>query len=424
VLSVEERFMIQDLYRKGVSISEIARRTACDRKTVRRAIAEPLVPEPREGRRTAHKLDAFVDYLHKRMEEGVLNAHKLYGEIVSMGYQGGESQLRALLRPWRCERLPKATVRFETEPGQQGQVDWGSFGFIEHQGRRRRLCGLVMTLGWSRAMYLEYTVSADCAHFLRCHLHAFHYFAGVPAEVLHDNLKTAVLSRDETGAIHWNPRYLDFAGYYGFTPRACRPYRAQTKGKVESGIKYVKGNFWPGLHFTDLDDLNHQARVWLDTVANVRVHGTTNEVPFERLSGESLASIAAKPDYDTDLIAYARASKDCLVSFEGNFYSVPALYHGDRLKLRASESGILTALNEGDEPVAKHHLSSGHRQRIVDPSHYETLMRRPEQHTVLPAAQIVTPEPQLTIHDAPEVQARDLHCYEQMLPPLPEAVLP
>ena len=162
-------------------------------------------------------------------------------------------------------------MRFETEPGEQAQVDWGHFGFIEHHGRQRRLYAFVMTLGWSRAMYVEFTTSTDATWWLRCHVHAFHYFGGVPKVVLHDNLKTAVLSRDADGTVHWNPRYLDFADYYGFTPQACRPYRAQTKGKVEAGIRYVRGNFWPGLRFVDLADLNRQGRDWLDFTAN-RAH--------------------------------------------------------------------------------------------------------------------------------------------------------
>lgn len=126
------------------------------------------------------------------------------------------------------------------------------FGTLQQHARQQRLYAFVMTLGWSRMLYLEFTFSTDLAWWLRCHQHAFAYFGGVPREVLHDNLKTAVLARDGAGGIHWQPRYLDFAQYYGFQPRACQPYRAQTKGKVENSIKYIRGNFWPGLQLTDL----------------------------------------------------------------------------------------------------------------------------------------------------------------------------
>jgi len=127
-------------------------------------------------------------------------------------------------------------------PFEQGQVDWGYFGFITHQGRTYRLYAFVMTLGWSRASYLHFTISADTTWFIRCHLHAFAYLGGVPKRLLYDNLKSVVLRRDAEDVVHWNPRFLDFADVAGFAPQACKPYRPQTKGKVENGVKYVRGN--------------------------------------------------------------------------------------------------------------------------------------------------------------------------------------
>ena len=216
---VEERFMIKDMYRTGVTISDIARRTGHDRKTIRTIVNGPVSPVPQKRRGRAKKLDCFVAYLEKRMAEGVLNCTKLCAELRQQGYQGSTGLIRNFVRPYREKRRQEATVRFETLPGEQAQVDWGHFGFIAHQGRRRRLYGFVMTLGWSRACYLEFTVSTDMACWLRCHVHAFHYFGGVPRVILHDNLKTAVLKRDAAGTIHWNRHYLDFADYYGFSPR-------------------------------------------------------------------------------------------------------------------------------------------------------------------------------------------------------------
>ena len=226
---------------------------------------------------------------------GGMECRTLYTEIKLRGYTGSETQVRAWVHPLREARLSQATVRFETEPGKQAQVDWGSFGFIEHHGRRRRLYAFVMTLGWSRTMYVDFISSTDTATWLRCHVHAWHYFGGVPRVVLHDNLKTAVLERGAEGSIQRNPRYLDLPDYYGFSLRACQPYRAQTKGKVESGIRYLRGNFWPGLRFVDLPDLNRQCRDWLDLTANRRVHGTTGEVPFDRLAGEQLQPLRREP---------------------------------------------------------------------------------------------------------------------------------
>lgn len=132
-----------------------------------------------------------------------------------------------------------------------------------------------------------------------------------------------MISRDSQGRIRWNERYLDFATNMGFRPRACRPYRAQTKGKVERAISYVQQNFWCGLKFTDLDDLNAQAQAWANSVANVRVHGTTGEVPFVQLPHEALQPFDGQR-YDTSIKTERYASRDCLVSYDGNFYSVPA----------------------------------------------------------------------------------------------------
>jgi transposase len=417
MLTVEERFMLKDWFRKGLSISEIARLSGHDRKTVRALLEEPLLPQRKPRRAKSSKLDAFREYLGKRMAEGVYNARKLCQEIQGQGYEGSESLVRAWVQGLRPARpSQKATVRFETAPGQQAQIDWGHFGVIEHYGRLRHLYAFVMTLGWSRAMYLEFTVSADIAWFLRCHVHAFHYFGGVTREMLHDNLKTAVLGRDAEGHVHWHPRYLDFAQYYGFSPHACQPYRAQTKGKVERGIRYVRGNFWVGLHFTDLANLNQQARVWLDKVANCRRHGTTGQIPAERLPLEGLQPLGAKPDYDTSLISYRRSSRDCLLSYEGNYYSVPSEYALQRLQVKETEEGQLIILSTSNEEIARHALCHQHQQRVVEPGHYAHIrpLSRLSQHP-LTAQIIVPPSETVTLPAAPTVEVRPLRVYEQAL---------
>jgi transposase len=415
MLKVEDRFMIKDMHRRGMAISDIARITGRDRKTIRGIVNGPVNPPPTERKARAKKIDPFVPYLEKRIEEGVLNGNKLFDEIRRQGYQGGKTMLKYFLQPYREARRQEATVRFETEPGEQAQVDWGHFGLIEHQGRRRRLYGFVMTLGWSRASYLEFTVSTDTARWLRCHVHAFRYLGGVPRVVLHDNVKTAVLERRAGENIHWNPRYLDFAHYYGFTPKACRPYRAQTKGKVESGIRYVRGNFWPGLRYFDLDDLNEQAKGWLDLTANVRVHGTTGEVPFERLALEPLQSMAGKPDYDTSLISFRCVSKDCFISYEGNYYSVPAKYARNRVEVKETEDGQLIILHAEDGEIARHRVIAGRNRRVTVDAHYENISSRARPARRATAIQVLPPDDWGDLPLAPEVESRPLAWYDQVL---------
>jgi transposase len=415
MLSVEEQFMIKELYRKGVSISAIAQRTGRDRKTIRRIVQRALMPTPtprRPRKPRARKLDPYIPYLEQRIQDGVLNAEKLFTELRAQGYPGGRSQVKAFVQPFR-QRQPAITVRFETRPGEQAQVDWGHFGFLAQDGRRRRLYGFIMTLGWSRAMYLEFTLSADIAWFLRCHLHAFRYFGGLPRHLLYDNLKSVVLDRAPDGTIHWNPRYLDFAGLLGFTPRACKPYRAQTKGKVESGIKYVRYNFWPGLRFTDLADLNQQALTWLNTVANPRVHGTTGEVPFARLPQEALRPLPEPLFYDRSVITTRRSTHDCFISYDGNCYSVPTNAACQPLIVKETEGGDLIISTPHGQEVARHRLGQGSKQRVAQPGHLPT---RPVPSSPRSRPQAIqvggsAPHP----WSMPVVEVRPLHVYDQVL---------
>jgi transposase len=420
MLTVEERFVIKDLAHSGVSISEIARRTGHDRKTVRRAVQDPLLPPAVPPRRTwqQHKLDPYQPYLEQRIAAGVLNAHKLFGELRARGYPGGESQVKAFVQRFRQPAAPLATVRFETPPGEQAQVDWGHFGLIQHHGQAHRLYAFVMTLGWSRTLYLEFTISADSTAFLRGHLHAFTYFGGVPRQVLHDNLKSAVLARRPDGTVQWHPRYLDCASACGFTPRACPPYRAQTKGKVERGIGYVRGNFWVGLTYGDLADLNAQARTWLDTVANVRVHGTTHAVPFQRLAAEELQPLDGVRRYDTSVVLTRQASREGLIRYGGNAYSVPSACVGQRLLVRLTEQeDLIVCTAQGDE-VARHRLVAGTHQQIVVPTHLPrrsvSLLPAPTPPAAQQRSEPIAPDGTLQRY-APTVEVRPLQVYEQLL---------
>lgn len=414
MLTIEERFMIKDLYRTGVSISEIARRTGHDRKTIRSLLQAPVVPVRPPRTRAAHKIDPYVPYLEQRLQAGVVNARKLYAEIRQQGYPGKETQVRDFVQPFRAARTPHATLRFETEPGEQAQVDWGHFGRIRHHDRMHALYGFVMTLGWSRTMYLEFTVSMDATAFLRCHLHAFAYFGGIPRQILHDNLKTAVLGRAADGTIHWQPRYLDFADYYRFSPRACQPYRPQTKGKVESSIRYVRGNFWPGLTFSTLVDLNQQGYTWLNGVANVRRHGTTGAAPFSRLPQEGLQSMLAQPRYDTSIVSTRRSSRDCLISYGGNVYSVPAAYALQPLTVKETEDGQLLVFSIDSTRIATHRLAEGRGQRIIAAAHYQGLPARTPAPSTSGAIQRL-PSADLPDLSAPEVEVRSLRVYDQLV---------
>jgi transposase len=416
VISIEEIFTMMDLYRKGVSISEIARQTGRDRKTIRKAVkagSQPGRKKRQRGVKRERKLSPFERYLKERMADGVYNSRKLYRELRERGYSGGLTQVILYLQPYRPKRDEPAVMRFETAPGQQAQVDWGYFGTMEHEGRQRKLYVFVMTLCWSRAMYVEFTVNGNTDWFIRCHQHAFEYFGGVPREVLHDNLKSAVISRDRQGRIVWNERYLDFATYSGFAPHACKPYRAQTKGKVERGIGYVRQNFWCGLHFTDLDDLNAQALRWLSEIANPRVHGTTGEVPFERLAKEDLQPLP-RQRFDTSIKAERYASRDCLVSYDGNFYSVPAAWANKMLLVKETEDRQLIILNALGEVVAHHRKLPGRYKRVIVAAHYAGLPVLATKAMSAQAIQRLPADGAFPALPAPQVEVRPLSIYGQL----------
>ena len=332
---MEEWIRIRELDRRGVSVSEISRQTGRDRKTVRKVLegAGPKlrrqVTEPRES-----KLAPYRAYLLERIDQGCLNGTVLLEEITRLGYTGKISILRGVLTPIRqgLVRKREATERFETGPGKQAQVDWAEFGriWVPDEEHWRRLYVFLFTLGYSRAQYLEFVTSCDMEHFLNCHLGAFGAL-GITEENLYDNLKTGILGRRGDGSAILPGRFADFALYYGFTPRYCRPYRARTKGKIERGVGYVRQNFWVRVAAEVegkrlfLPGLNLRAREWTEGVANVRVHGTHGEVVLKRYAEEEplLGKLDARPRFDTDYHALRRVGRDGRLSYHGQLYQVP-----------------------------------------------------------------------------------------------------
>jgi transposase len=295
LISMEEWVDIVALHRQGFSIKAICRQLGVGRNTVRRALRREGPPAYRRPAAPS-KLDPYKDYLVARLAEfPELSAAALCEEIRAQGYGGGISILKEFTRPYR-KRRREPVVRFETPPGRQAQVDWAELGRHELGGRPLTLHLFVMVLGFSRALYAEAVTAEDLESFLACHARAFAYFGGMPAEVLYDNAKVVVLSRSAAGP-RYNPGLLDFAGRYGFAPRLCRPYRAQTKGKVERSIGYLRDRFFVGRRFSSLEDLNAQLLTWLDGVANRREHGTTGERPIERLAREGLTPYALAPPW-------------------------------------------------------------------------------------------------------------------------------
>lgn len=320
----------------------------------------------------ASKLDPFKPAIVEILKAYPhLSGVRVLEKLKTLGYSGGTTILREYLVDLRGLHR-EAFVRYETAPGEEAQVDWGYYGLLPFEKGTRKISFFVMVLSYSRKIYVEFTPSQSLDLFLQCHLNAFKYFGGVPKTILYDNLKSVVISR-YIHHIQFNQKFLEFAGYYLFAPKACNVRRANEKGKVESGVGYVKKNFLAGCDFKDLTDLERHAKEWLGK-ANQRTHGTTGEIPEVRFQKEKefLLPLQMK-DYDTTLPLPARAYHDCRLRFDGNDYSVPSTYILLPLTLRASKYEV--KLFYQGNCIAGHQRSYGKNEKIDDPKHFADLLK-------------------------------------------------
>lgn len=372
VVKLEELVMILDLHSQGLSVSAISRRTGLDRKTVAKYIAHGLEAPAYKARPPRQTVVApFVDYLAERVAAFPdLTAQRLLRELRPLGYTGGYTALKDHLRTIRPKAAAAFERRFETPPGRQAQVDFAHFQtcFTDEPGVERVVWLFSLVLGHCRMMWARFVARQDLATVLRLHIQAFEALRGVPAEILYDRMKTAVLGEVDHRGIVYNPTLLELAAHYGFLPKACRPYRAKTKGKVERPFRYVRQDFFLGRTFRNLDDLNAQLRQWLDQVASARVHATTGRIVAEHFADEQphLKPLPAGP-FNAVLSLERRITRDGMVSVGGNLYSVP-----DGTRRRVVEVHSLTRevhiLEEGCL-IAVHPLLAGRNQRRVAPGH-------------------------------------------------------
>ena len=387
MLKVGQVKEIYEMKGAGRSIRGIAEDLGVARNTVRRYLKSPEAMRPRQRARRTSKLDSYTEYVDRRLDDGLENCVVLHRELQALGYDGGYSILKSYVSPRRRRRQPEATMRFETAPGEQAQVDWGSLAYLDEDGKKRRIWVFVMTLGWSRACYVELVRRADTAAFIQCHVNAFEYLGGVPQRCLYDNAKVVTLGRDEEKQPIWNQRMLDFAMRVGFETRLCQPYRAQTKGKVESGVKYVKGNMWPSIRFTDDADVNRQGLEWCDSVANRRIHGTTHRVPWEMLAEERahLGRLPGRASLAPYLREDRKVARDDFVSWEGSRYGVHWKWVGRIVQVGQRQGTV--EIWVGDERIAVHPRAQRLGQRFILPGQWQGLARgdgrpRPEAMAV------------------------------------------
>ncbi|MDX9746296.1 MAG: IS21 family transposase [Syntrophales bacterium] len=376
MITKEDWMEIKAQIARGVYQKDVAKQLGVHPKTIRRALKRGGPPSGRRPRARVSKLDEFKPVIDELLRANVWNGEVIYREIQSRGYTGGTTIVRDYMRPKRPLRESRATVRFETDPGRQMQNDWGETTTMV-AGRHRKVYFSVNTLGYSRRFHFWCTDSNDAEHTYEGMLRSCEHFGGVCREVLVDNQRSTVVSHRIGDRVRFNERFLDFAGWYGFTPRACRPYGARTKGKDERMVGYIKNNFFVRYRaFESFAHMNSLAERWLEDVADQRVHGTVKEVVRDRFSREEpfLGPLPAVR-YDTSYRDHRTVSWDGYIDIRGNRYSVPSALCGQTVAIRISLDGRLT-VSADDVIVAEHTLRCVSEGWVSVPAHHTDLWRR------------------------------------------------
>ncbi|HSE04986.1 MAG TPA: IS21 family transposase [Methylomirabilota bacterium] len=392
----------------GWGLKRIAAEFGCSRNTVRRYVEQ----EGWAGYRTPRRV-RLLGGLENWLEERFLR-HRGNADVVRQDLErehGVRVSLRTVERAvahlrQRLRAEARATVRFETPPGRQLQVDFGELR-VTVGGEGARLHLFVATLGHSRRCYVRAFRHERQSAWFDGIEGAFGHFGGIPQEVLFDNARALVDHHDAaTREVRFNERLRAFARYWGFRPRACAPYRARTKGKDERGVGYVKRNAIAGHDFAGWAALEAHLAWWMREVADLRAHGTTGEPPIERFRREeagALRPLDGRPPFQQIRDLIRRVGSDCCVEVDTNAYSVPWRLIGETV--RAVVAGGRVSIHHGGLEVAVHSEAAGRRQRLVEPGHFAGVS------TVRPAAP-AAPSP-----EAPPVAdlLRPLRDYEQLV---------
>lgn len=376
MLEPEEVSAMLRLNELGWGAKRIAQELGISRNTVKDYIAAGgWTPYRQPGRKKA--LDGLEEWLRERLRRHRGNADVIRQELAAeKGIIVSLRTVERTVKPYRqeLEAEARATVRFETAPGRQMQIDFGE-RLVEIGGERVRAYLFVATLGYSRRHHIRAFRNERQESWFEGLESAFGKFGGVTEEVLFDNARALVVDHDlATRTVVFNDKLKAFAKHWDFRPRACAPYRARTKGKTENGIGYVKRNAIAGRSFPSWEAFEAHLEAWMREVADVRVHGTTGEAPivrFQRDEAKALKSIAGKPPFHVARELVRRVQADCAVEIDSNAYSVPWRLIGQMV--RATIMDGIVRIYHGSQQVALHAACNGRRQRAIDPAHFEGL---------------------------------------------------
>lgn len=378
MISMEVYMDILTLHRQGLSQRIIAKKLGIHRNTVKKYIHLQKTPSYRKNRRKSSILDPFKPMIKSFLEHDDYRATWIFDRICAAGYKGSYDTVKPYVRNVKQTLNRIAYTRFETNPGFQAQVDWADFQIAESNGGTTSVYAFVMVLGFSRAMYVELVPRCTLETFMDCHIRAFYYLKGVPAEILYDNMRQVVIV-DKKGSPRFNMEFLHFAHHYGFTPRRCPAYSPWVKGKVERPVDYIRQRFWRGYSFDNIEQANRDLLYWLKAKANVRVHGTYHQPIFERWAQE-VSQLGKMPaaDYDTSIKVFRKVYKDCQISFECNRYILPHHVVGKIILLKI-KNGMIRFYDD-DQLLVTYRKFPGKHQVVGDRQFYENLKADMSQH--------------------------------------------
>lgn len=296
-----------------------------------------------------------------------LQAPRIFEMLRERGYAGRVVPVRRAvcrLRPG----LGEAFLRLRTFPGEQGQVDWAHFGQVNVGRAKRRLSCFVLTLSYSRALYLEFFYDQSLESFLRGHVRAFEDLGGAPRAILYDNLKSVVLAR-YGDQIQFHPRLLDLSAHYRFAAKPCGVGRGNEKGRVERAIQYIRHSFFAARSFSSLADLNRKARQWRDQIAHARPSAQDDRRSVQELLLEERPRLLPRPEhpFETDLVLPARTQKTPYLRFDLNDYSIPEDFVRKELTLIVSDTTVRVL--HGTQEIAHHPRSFDRHELVEDPAH-------------------------------------------------------
>jgi transposase len=399
---------IHELAAQGMSLHAIARQLGLARNTVRKYVCGAAVPAARPAK--PQKLDPFKPQIRNWVQQDhLLNCVTMLERLRPLGYTGGVSQLKAFVQPLRPPKAGRFPVRrYETPPGEQLQFDWGEFRY-DQGGSYHKVFGFTAVLSYSRMRFVVFTKRCDVATLIRCLLLACEYFGGLPRTMLTDRMKTVLLEMDGTTPV-WNGVFADFMAAIGVAPRVCRAYTPQTKGKVERSVGIIKHSFWPGVCFTDLDDLNTQARAWCEQ-RNRQIHHTTHQRPIDRWGEEGLQPLPRGFAWERFATEERKVSWDGYLSYDGVLYGLPSdpPLAGSTVQVRA-QHGVLSVWKAGQLLVSlAQRARSG--EVVTHPDQFRTVApASAHHHAAEPLAHqvVVAPVARRALADYDQLAQREL----------------